>query len=165
VPVVLQNIIRFVLLVLAQVLILNNIQFNGFVNPYLYVLFVLSLPVRTAKWVVLGLAFALGLIIDAFSNTMGMHAFATVLMAFLRAPVINLFTSLDEGSNPDPSFHSFGIGAYIRYAVALVLVHNITLFTLEAFNFINFGAILLKIALSSLITLLLVFGIQLTKQR
>jgi rod shape-determining protein MreD len=165
VPVALQNIIRFVLLVLVQVLILNSIQFQGFVNPSLYILFVLSLPVRTPKWLVLLSAFALGLIIDTFSNTMGINAFATVLVAFLRTPIINLFTLLDEGNNPEPSFHSFGISAYIRYAVLLVVVHNITLFLLEAFSFVGFGIILLKILVSSFVTLLLIFGIQLMKKR
>ena len=83
------------LLVLIQVLALNNIQFLGFLNPYIYILFILSLPVKLPNWITLLLAFVLGLTIDAFSNTMGMHAFATVLVAFLRGGIINLFISID----------------------------------------------------------------------
>lgn len=67
----LQNIIRFVLLVLAQVLILNNIQFLGYINPYIYILFIFSLPYRTPQWLILSLAFILGLTIDIFSKTWG----------------------------------------------------------------------------------------------
>ncbi len=88
---VLQNILSFVLLVLFQVLALNNIQFLGFINPYIYILFIIALPVKTPRWLSLILAFILGLTLDIFSNTLGMHAFATVLIAFLRNGIINLF--------------------------------------------------------------------------
>ena len=101
---IVQNILRFVLLVLVQVLVLNNIQFLGYLNPYLYILFILALPVRLRQWIVLLLAFVLGLTIDAFSNTMGLHAFATVFMAFFRLPIIKMFTTIEEGVSPIPSF-------------------------------------------------------------
>ena len=159
-PTVLQNIFRFIILVLLQVLVLNNIQFLGYVNPYIYVLFILALPVQMPRWATLLLAMALGLTIDAFSNTPGTHAFATVLIAFLRNGVIKLFTSLDEGNNPTPSFHSFGVSAYIKYAVTLVLIHHTTLFILEAFSFAHFWIMFIRIILSSFVTLLLILGIQ-----
>ena len=163
-PVVIQNILRFILLVLAQVLVLNNIQFLGYLNPYLYVLFILALPVRVPRWITLLLAFALGLTIDAFANTMGLHAFATVFMAFLRQPVIKLFTTVEEGTNPTPSFRTFGIPDYLKYAITLVLVHHVILFFMEAFSFVNVSILLLKILLSSLITILLIAAVQLLKK-
>lgn len=159
-PVVLQNIIRFILLVLLQVLVLNNIQFLGYINPYLYILIILALPVQMPRWVTLLLAFALGLIIDTFSNTLGMHAFATVLVAFLRNGIIKLFTSIEEGNNPTPSFYTFGVSAYVKYVVVLVLIHHTTLFILEAFSFTNFWITLAKITLSSFVTILMILGIQ-----
>lgn len=159
-PTVLQNIIRFILLVLVQVLVLNNIQFLGYINPYLYILFILALPVQMPRWATLLLAFGLGLIIDTFSNTIGMHAFATVLMAFLRNGIIKLFTSIEEGNNPTPSFYTFGVSAYVKYMVVLVLIHHTTLFLLEAFSFTNFGITVAKIILSSFVTILMILGIQ-----
>lgn len=157
---VIQNILSFIILVLAQVLALNNIQFLGFINPYIYILFILSLPVKLPHWVTLLLAFVLGLTIDAFSNTMGMHAFATVLAAFSRGGIIKLFTSIEEGSNPVPSFYTFGVGAYIKYVVFMVLLHHTTLFLLEAFSFANIWLIIFKIILSSFVTILLILGIR-----
>ncbi len=164
-PVVLQNIFRFILLVLTQVLVLNNIQFLGFINPYIYILFILSLPVLTPRWFSLILAFALGLTIDMFLNTMGMHAFTAVLIAFLRNGVIKLFTSLEEGNNPTPSFHTFGVSAYIKYVVLLVFIQHFILFYLEAFTFTNFWFTLVKIILSSVVTILLILGIQSIKTK
>ncbi|MCE5332798.1 MAG: rod shape-determining protein MreD [Bacteroidales bacterium] len=157
---VVQNILSFIILVLVQVLALNNIQFLGFINPYIYILFILSLPVKLPHWVTLLLAFVLGLTIDAFSNTMGMHAFATVLAAFSRNGIIKLFTSIEEGSNPVPSFYTFGVGAYIKYVVFMVLLHHTTLFLLEAFSFANIWLIIFKIILSSFVTILLILGIR-----
>ncbi len=161
----LQNILRFVLLVLIQVLALNNIQFLGFLNPYIYILFILSLPVKLPNWITLLLAFVLGLTIDAFSNTMGMHAFATVLVAFLRNGIINLFIAIDEGNNPTPSFYTFGVGAYVKYVVSIVVIHHIALFMLEAFSFNHFWILLLKILLSSALTTLIILGIQSLKRK
>lgn len=159
-PVVLQNIFRFILLVLFQVLILSNIQFLGYINPYVYILFILSLPVRTPSWFALILAFLIGLNIDMFSNTIGMHAFASVMMAFLRNGTIKLFTSIEEGNNPTPSFHTFGVNAYVKYIVTMVFVHHTTLFLMEAFTLANFWMMLSKILLSTLVTLLVILGIQ-----
>jgi len=159
-PVVLQNIFRFFLLVLFQVLVLNNIQFLGYINPYVYILFILALPVRTPRWFSLLLAFGLGLTLDMFSNTGGMHAFATVMVAFLRDGTIKLFTAIDEGNNPTPSFHSFGVSAYVKYIVLLVFVHHTTLFIMESFSLMHFWLMLAKILLSTFVTVLLILGIQ-----
>jgi len=151
----LQNIVRFVLLISIQVFVLNNIQFMGYINPYIYVLFILMLPVRFPRWVSLLLGFALGLIIDSFQNTPGMHASATVLVAFLRNAVIKLFVSIEEGANPEPSFYSFGIGAFVKYVVSLILLHHTMLFLVENFSFMNAGDIALKIIFNSGVSILL----------
>ncbi|MDR2839892.1 MAG: rod shape-determining protein MreD [Paludibacter sp.] len=157
---ILQNILLFVALVLIQVLVLNNIQFLGFVNPYIYILFLLSQPVKQPRMLTLTLAFMLGITIDIFSSTLGIHAFATVFVAFIRSGVIKLFFSIDEGFNPSPSFFSLGVGVYIRYVSVIVVIHHILLFTLEAFSFANFGFVLLKALLSAIITILLILGTQ-----
>ena len=157
---IIQNIVSFILLVLVQVLVLNNIQFLGYINPYIYILFILSLPVRLPQWITLILAFILGLTIDMFSNTMGTHAFATVMIAYFRNPVIKLFTSVEEGVNPIPSFYSFGVSPYIKYVVLLVLIHHTTLFFIEAFSFAHFWVVFFKIILSSIVSIILLLGIR-----
>ncbi|MDR3652875.1 MAG: rod shape-determining protein MreD [Paludibacter sp.] len=164
-PTVLQNIFRFILLVLFQVLVLDNIQFLGFVNPYLYILFIIALPVQTPRWFSLILAFVIGITVGIFSNIPGPHAFATVLVAFSRDGIIKLFTQIEEGNNPTPSFYTFGVSAYIKYVVLLVLIHNFTLFILESFSFINFWLLLSKIILSSVVTILLILGFQSIKTK
>ena len=163
--VALQNILRFIFLILLQVFILDNIQFMGYINPMIYVLFILSLPVRFPKWALLILAFIMGLIIDVFSNTAGMHSFALVFAAFLRTPVINIFTSIDEGSNPNNSFHTFGVSAYVKYVVILVLIHHFILFFIESFSFLHLTLLIPKIIFSSTVTILLILGLQSFKSK
>ena len=163
--VALQNILRFIFLILLQVFILDNIQFMGYINPMIYVLFILSLPVRFPKWALLILAFIMGLIIDVFSNTAGMHSFALVFADFLRTPVINIFTSIDEGSNPTPSFHTFGVSAYVKYVVILVLIHHFILFFIESFSFLHLTLLIPKIIISSTVTILLILGLQSFKSK
>jgi rod shape-determining protein MreD len=156
---VLQNIVSFVVLVLVQVLVLNNIHFMGYINPYVYVLFILLLPVRFSRLFTLILAFVLGLIIDAFSNTYGIHAFSTVLIAFLRPFTINLFANIEEDTNPIPSFNSFGVFAFSKYVITLVFIHHASFFLLEIFSFTAFGYTLLRIVLNTLITTAILLGI------
>jgi rod shape-determining protein MreD len=160
-----QNIIRFVALVLVQVLVLNHVQFLGFINPYIYILFILSQPAKQATWLSLLLAFAMGLVIDVFSNTPGMHAFALVFVAFARKGIIKLFITIDDNFNPLPSFRTFGASAYIKYIVVTVFIHHILLFFLESFSFSYFWIVLLKTILSSIVTIILILGIRLTEKK
>jgi len=161
----LQNIVRFFLLILIQVFVLNNIRFLGFINPYIYILFIFMLPVKFPRWLSLILAFIIGIIIDAFSNTYGIHAFSAVLIAFLRNPVINIFTSIEEGANPVPSFYTFGVAAFIKYIITLVIIHHTTFFFLEIFGFENIGQTLLKIILNAFVTIVIILGIHSFKKK
>lgn len=161
----LQNIVRFFLLILIQIFVLNNIRFLGYINPYIYILFILLLPVKFPRWLSLILAFVMGLIIDAFSNTPGIHAFSTVLVAYLRNPVINIYTSVEEGANPVPSFYSFGVASFVKYIITLVLIHHTTFFFLEIFGFENIGQTLIKIILNAFFTTVIIFGIHSFKRK
>jgi rod shape-determining protein MreD len=92
-----------VVLILLQVLVLNNIQFSGYVNPYVYIMIILLLPSLTPSWMVLTIAFFTGLVIDLFSGSPGMHASATLLAGFARPFVLRVIAprdGYDPGSSP-----------------------------------------------------------------
>lgn len=153
----LQILLRFIILVALQVFVLNNIRFGGYINPYLYVLFILILPYITPGWALLVLAFVLGYTIDVFTNTPGMHLAATVFMAFSRPAVLRLVTSKKEyepGSYP--SLGSMGFQTFFTYSTLLVFVHHTTLFLLEVFRFSEIFLTLMRAGLSTLFTLLLI---------
>jgi len=151
------NIIRFVLLVLFQVLILNNIQFAGYLNPFLYVLFILMFPFDIPKPFLLIVSFITGLSIDMFSNTMGMHASACVFLGFLR-PYILRYIEPRGGYEHDatPSIKDMGLAWYFSYAGLLVFLHHLMLFYLEIFRLSEFFSTLNRVVLSSCFSMLLI---------
>lgn len=168
--IVIRYIFSFILLLLAQIFVLNNVNLFGIANPYLYVLFIIILPTNTPRYLLLMLAFFLGMFVDMFSNTLGVHAFSTVLAAFVRILAINHFIPVDEhrGGEQDaiiPSMTSIGVASFIKYSILVVVVHHVSLFFLEAFSFDNFLLTLLRIVCSVLFTLTLLLGIERIKAR
>ena len=155
---ILGNSMRFIFLVLIQVLILNNIELSGYLNPFLYVLFILMLPFNTPKWLVLVLAFAIGISIDMFSDTGGLHAAASVFLAFLRPVMLKLISPRDGyDAGQQPTIQQFGLGWFLSYAGILVFLHHLFLFYMEAFHFAGFFSTLARAILSSLFTISLIF--------
>tara|TARA_Y100000589_G_C27061839_1_gene591642 strand:+ start:242 stop:760 length:519 start_codon:yes stop_codon:yes gene_type:complete len=159
---ILKHIIRFVFLVIIQVLVLNNTLFMGYVNPYIYILFLLLLPFDTPRWLNLVLAFCLGISVDAFQNTMGLHTFSCVLMAYFRQPILHfLLPQLKnkKQSNLEFSLQEFGLQRALIYTGTLVFIHHFSLFILEAFQ-LELIRILIRTLLSSFISITLIIIIQ-----
>jgi len=150
-------IIWFIFLILFQLLILNNIQFSGYINPYLYVYLILILPFETPYLVLFSIAFLLGFAIDIGSNTLGIHASASVFMTTLRPFVINIFAPR-AGYNTEtyPRASYYGINWFLKYSALLVFLHHLFLFFVENFSFDNFFHTLLKVILSFAFSLTLI---------
>ena len=148
---------NFLLLVFLQVFILNNIQFSGYINPYIYVVFILTLPFETPKWLLLVLAFIMGITIDIFSHTLGMHSSATVFMAFLRPFVLEIIAPRDGyESETYPQLKYYGGSWFLKYSAILVFAHHLFLFYIEVFRFSDFFATMLRAILSSIFSIFLI---------
>ncbi len=140
----------FVFLVLLQILVFDNIQFNGYINPYIYIMFLLLLPVEIPSWLLLILAFILGLTIDLFSGSPGMHSSATLLAAFVRPYVLRLISPRDGyESGSEPSMLTYGFRWFLTYTVIIVLVHHTALFYLEVFRLSGFFRTFARVLISS----------------
>ena len=151
------QIIRFVVLVLLQVLVINHIRLGGYVHPYIYLMFIMLLPFNTPKWQLLVLGFALGLSIDFFTGTLGLHAGATTLMAFCRPSIISLISGNQKFENiPEPKLGPLDGMWFFRYVLCLVLIHHFALFFLESFSFQLIGQVLLRILLSAPVSIFLI---------
>ncbi len=152
----------FFLLILLQGLILNNVELGGFVVPLLYVFFILSLPFETPSWLVLILGFVLGVATDSFASTLGMHASATVFLAFCRHYVLKLTAprgGYDFGAKP--SVQDLGVTWYLFYAGVLILLHHLFLFYIESFKLSQFFFTFGRALASAFFTLVLVMVVQL----
>jgi len=152
----LKYLFQFMVLVLAQLLIFNNIELSGYINPYVYVLFVLLLPFEVPRIILLVASLALGLVIDLFMGTPGVHSSATVFMAFSRPMVLALF-SPREGYQTGtlPRISQFGLEWFVKYTVTLVLLHHFTLFFLEVLTLHHFFSTLFRAFISTLLTSLI----------
>jgi rod shape-determining protein MreD len=154
------QIIRFVVLVLFQVLVINHIRLGGYVHPHIYLIFIMLLPFNTPKWQLLVLGFVLGLSIDLFTGTPGLHAGATTLMAFCRPSIIKLVSGNLKFENiQEPSLGQIDGMWMFRYVLCMVFVHHFALFFLESFSFHLIGQVLLRILLSVPVSIFLIMMI------
>lgn len=155
----LKNSIRFALFILIQVLVLHKIPaLHRFIIPYLYFLYVLWLPFRMPRVVLMLLAFLFGLTLDYFLMTPGLHAAACVLIAYIRPFIINILIS-QEGADQNyasPSPISMGAAPYATYVTVLTLLHHGYLVFLEWMQFGNVLYFLGKVIGTTGISLLLI---------
>jgi hypothetical protein len=153
-----KNIIRFVLLLMLQVLVLNQVLIHQLVNPYIYMLFILLLPFNLPRPAVQLLGLLLGLTLDMFMDTMGLHAAACVFIAYLRPFILNVLSPQGgfEVTQKTPSITSMGTSQFAIYVSILVLLHNIVYFLLEVFGFANPFYLLLKMLVSTAASLVLI---------
>ncbi len=157
---ILQHIIRFFVLTSIQILILNNVQISGYINPFVYILFVMLLPPKMPKAIVLILAFMMGFTIDVFSDSYGVHSSATVLLAFIRPKVLAL-VSVKGGEDLEAiGIKQLRINRFFTYSSILCLIHHFTLFYIEAFRLNEFFDTFLRALYSSFFSILMILMIE-----
>jgi hypothetical protein len=154
--VIFNNALRFIVLLMLQVLLLNNINFLGYINPYLYVLFILLYPFNGNQTLFIFLSFLLGWGVDIFEDSGGINAAACVVAAYIR-PAILRFSFGVSYDYQTIKFSSTQPGSRISYVLIIVLVHHFVLFLLEFFNFAHLLLLLKKTVFSAAFTVILVF--------
>ena len=147
----------FTVSVLLQALIFNNVLILRMISPFFYILFIILWPIDTPRALLLFLSFLLGLTVDIFTNTPGVHASACLLTGFLRPGVLQLISSRETlESVAAPRVGNMGFQWFIGYTTFLVLIHHLFLFFIEAFTFEGFLITLLKVILSSVLSVVLI---------
>ena len=154
-----KNIIRFILFIGVQVYILSQIPpLHRFVVPYLYFLYIIWLPFTLNKFSQMFIAFLFGLTLDAFTGTMGLHAAACVLIAYIKPFLLSLLIPQEttEQSYAEPSISSMGWAPYSLYAGLLTFIHHFYLVLLEWLQFGSFTYFLGKVTATTGISILLI---------
>lgn len=151
------NIIRFIGLILLQALVLNNIDFGPYIHPYLYVMALMMLPFTTPVWLVMLIGFFAGLSLDMFTTTIGLHASTGVFVGMVRQPILRLIAPRN-GYDPtyNPTMQDYGFQWYITFTLFMVSAHHTWYFFIEYFKFSEIPFTLLKIILSSIVSLVLI---------
>ena len=147
----------FFFLLFLQVLVLNNILFLGYINPYIYIAFVFFYPLNEKRFLFLFLCFLLGLSVDFFTDSGGINAFATLFIGYFRLFFVRVFF---RKTPADYSFfkpQSESFGKFFNYVVTLTVIHHFLLFSFANFSFQNSTQVLLNTLFSSIFTLILFF--------
>ncbi|MEQ9188080.1 MAG: rod shape-determining protein MreD [Cryomorphaceae bacterium] len=156
------HIARFVLLLMIQVFLMNNVQFSGLINPYIYIYFLLVLPVDFSPNAGLLLAFVLGFLVDLFSQTLGMHTIASVFFAYGRPYVLRYMAPRDGYEfTRTISIRQMGWLWFLTFTGIMVFLHHFVLFFIETFRMSGLFFTLGKSISSSFFTVLLIVIIQL----
>ncbi len=154
----------FIVLILLQEFVFDNIQVGTLLTPYVYILFILILPFSYAPSGVLLISFLLGLSVDFFTtDVLGFHAFACTLIGYLRRFVFKVLKPKDDTDQQitTTTIYTMGWRPFLLYAAILVLIHHSALFMLETFKFYNILYLLLHILLSSLVSIIFIILIEL----
>lgn len=152
----LNSIVRFVVLVLVQALVLNHVNFLGYINPYPYILFIVLFPINNNRTLFVFLAFLLGLFVDLFTDSGGIHAAASVTIAYIRPPILK-FSFGTVYDYQTIKFNQTEFGSRLGYFTIITVIHHLLLFSLEVFNISDIILILKKTLFSSIFTILLCF--------
>lgn len=155
-PIVFQA-LRWLLIILVQVLILNQIELSRFVSPYIYPLFILLLPLDTPIWAVLLMCFGTGLVVDTFGNSLGLHTAATVFMGYVRNYIMGLKKpSGDYADDNKDDLDSLGMRYFLVYAATCILVHHFIYFLLEMFSFAHLPYVFIKTIASATLSMAII---------
>lgn len=152
----LNNLLRFVVLIILQVFLFKNIGYYNLVSPFPYILFILLLPIGIPNILLYALAFGSGLIVDAFYDTLGVHSAACTAMAFIRIFFINITVQPENHElYATPNISELSFRWFFIYSLGLTIVHHCILFIMEAFSFVHFQYTLISIFFSSIFTMAL----------
>lgn len=156
---------RYIVVMLLQVLLFDQLQLWGACHPYIYVLCLLMLPITLPHSVDMLIGAAVGIIMDVFCNSLGVHMASCILLMFIRPYIIGAIVSDKDRLNEQISLRAIGMDAMIKYVVILVLIHHLTVFFLAAWSWQHIGFVLLETMVSSIITILIIMGYNILKDK
>lgn len=153
---ILTNSFRFIGLILLQVVVFNHINLFGFINPMIYIAWVLLFPFRKNISFLLIFSFALGLSVDSFSDSGGINAAATVFIAFIRLPILKLVLN-----KSDFDYYSFNLRAVsfskaLLFIAVLTIIHHLIVFSLAYFSFKDVISVISNALSTSVFTIILI---------
>lgn len=157
---IIQFIVLFVILLLVQVLVCNNISLFHVATPFIFVYVLFRLPINIHVNWLMAISFAVGLLIDIFSDTYGMNALACTVTAALRNVVLRLYVPRrDEITDPVPSIRSLGTAVFMKYLVSMTFCYCALIVTIELFSTANILHAMLRVICSTALSFVLMLGI------
>ena len=158
-----KQILRYIVVMLLQVLLFDKLQLWGVCHPYIYLLCLLMLPITLPHITDMIIGAGVGLVMDIFCNSIGIHMAACIFIMFIRPYIIGAIVNDKDRLNEQISLHALGMEAMLKYVIIMVIIHHFTVFMLAAWSWSYIGFVLLETFVSSLITMFIIFGYNLLK--
>ena len=156
---------RYIVVMILQVLLFDQLQLWGVCHPYIYVLCLLMLPITLPHSVDMVIGAIVGLIMDVFCNSLGIHMASCTLLMLIRPDLIGGIVSDKDRLNEQISSRTLGMEGMLKYVIILVLIHHLTVFTLAAWSWHHIGFVLLETIVSSIVTTIVIIGYNALKYR
>lgn len=157
---ILNYILKFILLVLAQALIFNNIVLFNVAVAFVFIYLIVSMPVSWNTNVSMTVGFLAGLVVDIFSDTLGYNALSCTILSFVRKPVFHLYMQSEEDlGGLKPCLTTMGTAPYLKYMLTMVVIYCLCFFTVESFTIFNPVLQGLRIVCSSAFTFILIYAL------
>lgn len=149
---------RYVVIMLLQVLLFDQLQLWGVCHPYIYILCLLMLPITLPHNIEMLIGAFAGFIMDIFCNSLGVHMASCILLMFIRPYLLGVIVNDKDRLNEQISLRAIGMEALLKYVIILVLIHHLTVFSLAAWSWNYIGFVLMETIISSFITIAIVIG-------
>lgn len=154
---VITNIIRFVGLIFLQVFLLNNINLGGYINPYLYIIFIILYPLDGNKGLLIFISFLLGLSVDVFEDSGGVHAAACAFIAYIRPVVLKYSFGVSYEYNTI-NLKKAETRERFTYIVSMVFFHHFIMFSMEIFSFSHILLLFKSTLFSGIFSIILIMA-------
>lgn len=156
------HLLQFFIFIALQVFLIKYLVLFNTGFCFIYIAFLLFLPIQLPSVILLLMGFTLGITIDTFYDTAGIHAAACVLLAYIRPHVLRFLTPRDDyDANDSVNVRLMGWTWFITYTLVLIFLHHLLLFFLELGGLKVVGFTLLKVIFSTLYTFTVVVILQL----
>ncbi|MET3112534.1 hypothetical protein AAKU52_000245 [Pedobacter sp. CG_S7] len=157
---ILINILRWFILLFIQIILLRNLSFYDLATPFIYVLFLLLLPFGIPNILLYLIAFGTGLTLDAFYDTLGVHASACVTLVFVRIQFISISVNRDGFDEPEPGLGNMGFKWFSLYSLLCIFSHHLVVFVLEAFKISELSYTLMRCLMGGIFTFFIIILIE-----
>lgn len=154
--VIIRFVLRIVAFLAAQILLFNDLSLFDLARPFIYLAPLMMLPIRVVRWQGLLLAFSIGLTVDIFSYSLGIHAAATVFMFYIRDFLLHNIIGLgEEFEGMEPHADLLGIGNYLLYIGIMVFTHHLLMLLLDRLSVFHFADFILSLFVNTFFTILI----------
>lgn len=150
------NSFRFIGLVLLQVVVFNHINLFGFVNPLIYIAWVILFPIRKNISILLLVSFLLGLSVDFFSDSGGINATATLFIAYFRLPILKIVLRKSDFDFLLFNLRTISFGKALLFISVLTVIHHFIVFSLAYFSLKEFSSVISNTIFTSIFTILII---------